>query len=401
MLGGLLAFRDFGTETSVERFPFAGIAAPVPFARNEFWTARQRQAHSLHEISYRACFKPQLPRFFIERLTAPGESVYDPFMGRGTTLLEASLLGRLPIGCDVNPLARVLLEPRLDPPDIPDVAARLGAIDLAWKEELPADLLVFFHPETLGEICALRAYLLARAASAAEDAVDRWIRMVAVNRLTGHSPGFLSVYTLPPNQATSVRAQRRINERRNQTPPLRDVKKIILKKSKALLKDCDEEALARLRGVSGRARILTGRSDSTPALADGSVDLVVTSPPFLNVVDYRGDNWMRCWFCGIDASGVAVTTPRRVEAWAEEMTRVFHELARVLAFGGHIAFEVGEVKGGTVRLEEVVLPCGVAAGLDPVLVLIQDQEFTKTSHCWGVDNRSKGTNTNRVVVFRK
>ncbi len=28
----------------------------------EFWTSRQRQAHSLHELSYRACFKPQLPR---------------------------------------------------------------------------------------------------------------------------------------------------------------------------------------------------------------------------------------------------------------------------------------------------------------------------------------------------
>ncbi len=35
--------------------------------------------------------------------------------------------------------------------------------------------------------------------------------MVAINRLTGHSPGFFSVYTLPPNQATSVQAQRKIN----------------------------------------------------------------------------------------------------------------------------------------------------------------------------------------------
>ena len=53
-------------------------------------TARQRQASSLQEISYRACFKPQLPRFFIERLTQPGEVVYDPFMGRGTTVVEAA-----------------------------------------------------------------------------------------------------------------------------------------------------------------------------------------------------------------------------------------------------------------------------------------------------------------------
>ena len=64
-----------------------GASVTVPLLVNEFWTSRQRSAHSLHEISYRACFKPQLPRFFIDRLTAPGETVYDPFSGRGTTAL--------------------------------------------------------------------------------------------------------------------------------------------------------------------------------------------------------------------------------------------------------------------------------------------------------------------------
>ena len=55
---------------------------------NEFWTHRQRQACSIHEISYRACFKPQLPRFFIQLLSEEGSVVYDPFSGRGTTVLE-------------------------------------------------------------------------------------------------------------------------------------------------------------------------------------------------------------------------------------------------------------------------------------------------------------------------
>ena len=62
---------------------------------------------------------------------------------------------------------------------------------------------------------------------------------------------------------------------------------------------------------------------------------------------------------------------------------------------------MGEVRGGTIKLEEAVLPCGIAAGLEPVLVLINDQKFTKTANCWGVDNNFKGTNTNRIVVFRK
>ena len=48
-----------------------------------------------------------------------------------------------------------------------------------------------------------------------------------------------------------------------------------------------------------------------------------------------------------------------------------------------------------------MLPCGVAAGLRPELVLINDQNFSKTSHCWGQENNVKGTNTNRIVLFRK
>ena len=122
-------FHEFDKQTQIITFPDPAVAIPVYV--NEFWTAKQRAAHSLHEISYRACFKPQLPRFFIERLTLPGEVVYDPFMGRGTTLIEAALLHRIPFGCDINPLSEILIRPRLTPPALPDVKARLSAMDCA------------------------------------------------------------------------------------------------------------------------------------------------------------------------------------------------------------------------------------------------------------------------------
>jgi hypothetical protein len=373
----------------------------VPTFVNEFWTAKQRAAHSLHEVSYRACFKPQLPRFFIERLTQPGDRVYDPFMGRGTTPLEAALHGRRPAGCDVNPLSRMLVEPRLDPPRLDDVAARLDSIDLSTPVPVRDDLTVFYHPETLNEICALRAYLLERASDGTLDAVDRWIRMVAVNRLTGHSRGFFSVYTLPPNQAVSIAGQAKINSARDQVPTRRDVRAIILRKSRSLLADFDESTRAALCSVANDARLLTGLAHQTPALPDASIDLVVTSPPFLDVVDYAGDNWLRCWFCDIDPPSVKITIARKLDAWQQAMTEVFVELHRVVRPGGHVAFEVGEVRRGTVRLEEVVVPAAVRAGFHPELVLINAQDFTKTANCWGVTNNSKGTNTNRIVLLRR
>ncbi len=242
---------------------------------------------------------------------------------------------------------------------------------------------------------------MSRQNSGQLDRVDDWIAMVALNRLTGHSAGFFSVYTLPPNQAVSVKSQLRINQRRNQTPPRRHVRKIILRKSRLLMSECDAATLARLRQASRAAQLLTQSSASTQQIATGSVQLVVTSPPFLDVVDYATDNWLRCWFLGIDASEVRLTVPKRIEDWMAAMTATFHELSRVLARGGHIAFEVGEVHAGKTRLEEAVIPCGLAAGLELVLLMINQQEFTKTANCWGVANNRKGTNTNRIVVFRK
>ncbi len=400
----LRAFRWNGKESLVTGSRVAlenGDVEVVDTFVNEFWTSRQRAAHSLHEVSYRACFKPQLPRFFIERLTRPGDVVYDPFMGRGTTPVEAALLGRVPWGSDANPLSVALVAPRLNPPALADVAKRLDEIPWAEAGETRDDLLVFYHPETLAEIHALRRYLLERSEAGALDATDRWIRMVAVNRLTGHSPGFFSVYSLPPNQAVSLRSQARINARRKQEPPRRNVPDLILAKSRSLLSACDDRTRARLASVAGRARLLTGRAEKRSPLPEESVDLVVTSPPFLDVVDYTTDNWLRCWFCGIDVAAIDLTILKRLADWESTMTGVLAELGRLLKVGGHVAFEVGEVRAGTVRLEEPVVRSARAAGLRAKLVMVNAQQFTKTANCWGVGNNRSGTNSNRIVLIEK
>jgi DNA modification methylase len=369
----------------------------------EFWTAGQRRASSLHEISYRACFKPQLPAYFIRRFTAEGGVVYDPFSGRGTTIIEAALSGRSIIANDANPLSMILARPRLEVPDSDAVAARLQTFDYDPALHPDRDLSMFYEARTASEIAWLRNYLRGRHDSGTEDTIDAWIRMIATNRLTGHSPGFFSVYTFPPNQAVSVKSQIRINQRRGQTPEYRDTKAIILKKTRRLLRNVSGDDIVKLKIAAAAAMFLTGDAGSTGAIPDGHVDLTVTSPPFLDIVQYADDNWLRCWFNDLPLDEITprITMARTVGAWSAAMQRVFDELFRVTRNGGVVAFEVGEIRNGKVRLEDYIVPLGISSGFHCEAVLINTQQFTKTANIWGVANNQAGTNSNRIAVFRK
>lgn len=386
----LRAFDDFGQPTVTED------VEGIPYLINEFWTAGQRQAHSIHEVSYRACFKAQLPEFFIGRLTKPGDVVFDPFMGRGTTPVQAALMGRQAFGNDVNPLSTLLSRPRLRPISLNAVAATLKGIDWSRGKIERDDLLAFYHPATLKKLEALRLWLAEHAPLGADDVdpVADWIRMVAINRLSGHSPGFFSGRSMPPNQAVSIKAQLKINEKLGVEPPERDVAAVILKKSKTLLKDgCAPSQV--------RSSLHTGTAWAVPGIADASVDLTVTSPPFLDIVQYAADNWLRCWFAGIDPASVAIDMHKTEEAWTAMVHRVLEEQARILRPGGYVAFEVGEVRNGKVLLERLVWKAAEGLPFERLGVMINDQEFTKTANCWGVDNGAKGTNTNRIVLLQR
>ena len=386
----LARWRRYGKATSVDDY------AGVPVYVNQFWTSKQRAAHSLHEISYRACFKPQLPRFFITRLTDPGDVVFDPFMGRGTTLLEAALHERQTLGNDVNPLSRLLLEARLNPPSPAEVDARLGSLALDEPSASPEGFDVFFHERTLNQICRLREYLSERRADRRADIVDLWIQMVAINRLTGHSKGFFSVYTLPPNQAASIERQRKNNARRRQAPEYRDVARLILRKTRSLLRD------VRLQAPTGGNRGFLGQPVSAPFDYDGPpVSLAVTSPPFMNVVNYKADNWMRCWFAEIDPDAVGITQTGSLDAWKQLVRGALDNTAAISRHGGVFAFEVGEIRKASLLLDQVVVDVARETSWEPVCVLVNAQAFTKTSNTWGVDNNRAGTNSNRIVVMRR
>jgi len=388
-------------KTELEYFEVNGNR--IPRFINEFWTSKQRQNNPIHEVSYRACFKAELPRFFIKLLTKENDFVYDPFSGRGTTIVEAALLNRNISANDINPLSTILSKPRLFIPSHEEVIKRLNKLKFKNGSKADIELSMFYHPDTESQIVSLRNYLIRKKKNKEEDFVDSWIRMVATNRLTGHSKNFFSVYTLPPNQAVTPERQKRINKQRKQKPIYKDVKYIILKKTRGLTSGINQNLIDQLKRIGSKTKFSNEDARFTSGIKSSSVHLTVTSPPFLDIVNYAEDNWLRCWFNNVDTNEVArnITITKKLEDWEKVMSDVINELYRITRRGGYVAFEVGEVRKGKVRLDEHIVPLGINAGFECLGVVINLQEFTKTANIWGINNNAIGTNTNRIVVFRK
>lgn len=399
----LFDFSGKSNKTIVETIEIANVAEKIKRYTNEFWTSRQRQANRIHEISYRACFKPQLPRFFIEQLTSDYDYVYDPFLGRGTTILEAGLLNRQVMGNDVNPLSRILIEPRFLIPNLMELEDYLNDIELDYSNKADIDLSMFYHHKTESEIVSIRNYILEKEKNNQLNALDKWIRMVATNRLTGHSKGFFSIYTMPPNQAVSPQRQNKINKKRKQIPEYKDVKKIILKKTKSLIKDITPIQKSRLKNIYKTMMLFNDDARETYDIPDNSIKLTVTSPPFLSIVQYANDNWLRNWFNNINTGEIqkGITMSKSIDEWTEVMEDVLFELYRITKKGGYVAFEVGEINNGAINLDENIVDVGKYAGFTVFGILINKQNFTKTANIWGIKNNTKGTNSNRIVMFKK
>ncbi|MCB1139625.1 MAG: site-specific DNA-methyltransferase [Leptospiraceae bacterium] len=375
----------------------------------ELWTSRQRQMHPIHyTVSYRASFKPELPDYFIRRFLSEQSSamVLDPFGGRGTTTLQSNLNGFSAIHNDLSPIAQFLGRSRRRIPDLGELSHRLDAIELSSKRSSITDqafrrLEPFFHEKTIHEIQNLREMHLNNP----DDSALSYIALTALSRLHGHSDGFFSVYSFP-QISIMPDAQRRNNQKRGLVPEYKAIKERILKKMK---RDLSQPLHPNFNAAAAGNRYLSCDATNLDGVPTGSVDLIVTSPPFLDKVDYKKDNWMRAWFLGVEdgMDELPLAIFARLDQWKDFMREAIREFGRVLRPGGHGVIEVGEVQSGDqlIFLEREMaemLPLDVEGGRVMAReICINQQEFTKLANCWKVTNNTRGTNTNRCLVIRK
>lgn len=370
----------------------------------ELWAGQPRQMHSLHYVvSYRASYKPELPDYCIRQYSRKGQVVLDPFCGRGTTALQAALLGRVSLSCDVNPLAIRMTAAKLSPVGLDEIVLRLNEVDFRRPVDLegyPEKFSPFYHPDTYRELVNLKRFFRKHS-----DAVSNFVELVAISRLHGHSSGFFSAYTFPQISIPSAH-QLLINQKRGQMPEYRAVApRIIRKASQALRDGFSSDFFA----VSSASICEVADARKLEKIGDNSVDLIVTSPPFLDKVDYLADNWLEFWFCDINPNEfgenlVASSSLKHCKAFVREFLL---EFLRVLKPGAHAVIEGGDVvvKGEVVYLDDVIAECVSGLAFNDKIfavkeVLVNKQQFTKLANCFNVDNNKKGSNTNRLVVLQ-
>jgi DNA modification methylase len=248
-------------------------------------------SHHLH--SFAAKFPPQLPSAFIRALTNAGDTVLDPMMGSGTTIVEALLERRHAVGVDIDPLALRLCRVKTTPLDLDALrqaharilnrASRWLAdqpvIDQALDQwfDVPTRKFVdyWFLPDTQRQLAALRLAVDEESDPAIRDFLELTFSSIIIAKSAGVS-----------------RARDLAHSR-----PHRDEKKNI-RNALDLFNTRFTQNAKRIDQFSRetQARLIAGDARTLP-LADATVDLIVTSPPYANAIDYmRAHKFSLVWF---------------------------------------------------------------------------------------------------------
>ncbi len=264
---------------------WAGIDASVWQGVKGRWAAPQH-----YMCSYMAMFPPELPHYFIERFTKKGDTVMDPFCGRGTAPVEAAAQGRFGIGNDLNPLAIALTRGKLSNAGLEDVESRLNDLEDgfeigAWQiEDEPERIQMIYHENTLKQLVYLKSTL-----DWSKPGVDAFIVAVLMGAMHGGSRGFLSL-PMPNTFSMSWNyIARKVREEPEKFAcPDRDAFEVLRTRVKRQLAKGTFPGSGRT--IYGDVRELDKKVDH------GSVQLLFTSPPYLKVIKYGLYNWIRLWF---------------------------------------------------------------------------------------------------------
>lgn len=308
-------------------------ACPTPAP--SYWAASYTHREcSLHQLSpYIGKLKSVIARDLIMRYSQPGELVVDMFCGSGTVPLEAAQLGRRVFASDTSLYAVTLTKGKLNAPrsigaavnTLDKLLGRADRLPLPDLRSIPLWVRSFFHPRTLKE--ALRLFRILKRER-------RHFLLASLLGILHHQrPGFLSYPS--SHLVPYLRSEKfpkstypELYEYRSVTPRLQAKVSRVLKRTPQI------SFTPNMAGV----RLASAKSVNLPE----NIDCVVTSPPYMNALDYRRDNRLRLWFLGEALNDRPDHALRGPTGFRKLMDAVAAQLSQKVRPGGYCVFVVGE-----------------------------------------------------------
>ena len=309
---------------------------------------------SLHQIApYIGKMKSTMARVLIETYSFPGDMVCDPFVGSGVVALECLIAGRGIIAGDINPYAITLTKAKLNPPPTMEEALEKTAFYfdqmklLVKKMELgkiPEWVKAFFHPQTLRELLALTKLLRQNK--------DHFLLACLLGILHHQRPGFLSY---PASHL--VPYLRTIKFPREKFPELYEYRDLALRLQRKI-----HRVYRRFPNIESEIPRQCRLEDAANLnLPKESIDLVITSPPYMNALDYARDNRLRLWFLGAEEySRYDKRAPNNCKKFLNLMEQCLGNIQYGLRSGGRCVLVIGEVNRTRKTINTVQLIIDVA-----------------------------------------
>ena len=289
---------------------------------------------TLHQLSpYIGKLKSIIAQDLILQYSKPNQLIADMFCGSGTVPLESARLGRRVFASDTNIYAITLTKGKLQAPS--DIETALKSLEYILKQtealplpdlrSVPQWVRAFFHPRTLKETLRLCKFL--------RDEGHNFLLASMLGILHHQRPGFLS---FPSSHL--VPYLRSKNYPKSTYPELyeyRPVAERLKAKVKRALKRPPAHPLLGL--VDG---ICKSSAESIDLPDD--IDCVITSPPYMNALDYSRDNRLRLWFLGeihLEAPDRALAS---LHGFRRLITALVKQLQQKMRLGGHCVFVIGE-----------------------------------------------------------
>ena len=361
--------------------------------------------HDLHP--YPAKFIPQLPGTFISLLSSPGELVFDPFGGSGTTALEAIRSGRRAVSSDANPMSALIgrvKTARVAPESAAELHLLHGALR-ALLDSLPEDAnkLVNKYREYAPIIANCEKWFSAEAFG--ELAHIRY----RVSQLKNETAKNIALLAL---SRTVLSASFQDSETRYKSVPrhvaVGETTRRYIKEFESVMRSVARNAPATRYGVS---EFITSdvRSLSAKEIADNSIDMVMTSPPYGNATDYHLYHRFRLLWLGFDPIALGKVEigshlkhqreDSGFESYFSDMLKTLQGISRVLKHGRYAVLVIGDsvYKGETFDTARLLAEKAAELGFDTHCVI--DRSVHKTKRSFSAAGRRAASES--ILILRK